>query len=89
MAFLLAILLFGFVPKLLDPMSLRGAQQRGNLNLFSQTTGVTPLLSISFNVSTTRDLKPEWPRKWQFIRLRMAAQTTSMGKGFPYPAAWL
>jgi hypothetical protein len=56
---------------------------------FSQTTGVTPLLSISTSVSVISGRLPEWPRACTLARPAIAARITSTGAGSPMPAAWL
>ena len=42
---------------------------------FTQTCGVTPLLSIATRVSVISSLQPECPCAWTFARSSIAART--------------
>ena len=56
---------------------------------FWHTTGVTPLLSISMNVSVISGRQPELPCACTLTRPAIAPRTCSIGAGAPIPAAWL
>ena len=56
---------------------------------FWQTTGVTPLFSISTIVRVISGRQAELPCAWTLIRPASAPRTASTGSGSPIPAAWL
>ena len=56
---------------------------------FWQTTGVTPLLSISTSVCVMTGRHAELPWAWTLMRPAIAPRTYSSGAGSPMPAAWL
>ena len=56
---------------------------------FSGTTGVAPWFKKVTRYRSVSMRTPPYPRDRSWIRKAIMARTTSSGRGFPTPAAWL